>query len=280
MGTDLKEGQIITIEDFMDTVVKYLMPPVPNYGECITIIFANGIKWAVRKGIMIGYFHNKEYAKYVDGEEHNTSKLKVGDLIFNSNFHYSGTDYVYHGDARKSPTLNGKNYLITKIVDPSDNTIFDGIDKHTFEAKMPVPGELISVVDVKNILVNTGAKMYMFQHRYQYEWYNVAYQNRKNCWPDFNDPGMNQSSDPGDGWRVKRSWYCRILKPPKNVKDGLYAALPTNLKFAEDDLITYLQLQNALSVMYNTNNFESTPYYMHHLTCHDNCHHNCHCVRW
>ena len=66
MSTDLKEGQIITIDDFMDTVVKYLMPPVPNYGECITIIFANGIKWSIRKGIMIGYFHNKEYADFIN----------------------------------------------------------------------------------------------------------------------------------------------------------------------------------------------------------------------
>ena len=56
MSIDVNDGSIITIEDFMDNLVHYLMPAAPQYNEKMTLCFNNGTKMVVRKDTNIGYY--------------------------------------------------------------------------------------------------------------------------------------------------------------------------------------------------------------------------------
>lgn len=267
MPTTITEGQIISVEDFMDTVMSFLMPPVSEYTNKITIIFHDGTRITVKKNQRMFYRHDNEFASYVDGWETNSSNLRVGDKIPKLKM---GKDYT--GPAQGAPWM--RELTVIKIVDPADNSVYDGVQNHTIEAKMPVAGELISIPDIKNLLINVGAKMYSYSTVLIYEWFNLAYQN-EHTQPIWTDPGSDLSGYPGDGWRVKYSWKVLRLVNPLGINEGLYSGIDDTVKFNEEQLISYVQLRKILATMYNVNNDKGVDY-IHHLTCHNNCHKHCH----
>lgn len=250
-------GDIITVEDLMDCIVYYLMPPVTEYQDKITLIFQDGLRISVLRDQLMGL---NEFGQWQD---YAYNVARVGYTIPKQ---YMGQDWTGHG-----PSPMSQAHIVSQVVDPADNTIYNGIDKHTIEGRMPVPGELISVEDIKALLVNTGSKMYTYTTVYVYEWSNISYENR-DPWPMWTNPG-------GNGWVLRRQWQYQKLGDPINTSDGLYGKLPDDQKIKEDQLISIYHLQRILSQMYNTNNNMGQDT-IHHLCCHNNCHGRCHCARW
>jgi hypothetical protein len=275
MSLNAAPGDIITIEDFMDNIIHYLMPAVPDYSNKITIVFSNGKRMTVLKTQKLGYYHsyNDDKCVHFSGWETSAaSNLKVGDVVAGSNFEVI-KDSVSGTASYRSMFATNADYTVSKIVDPADNTIFDGIDQHTFEAKMPIAGELISVNDIKNLLVNTGAKMYSYKTVYMYEWDNNKWENNENKHPDWVESETN-------GWYIANEWQYRELYNPVNVTDGLYSKVSASDKIQENQLISIYQLKRILSQMYSVNNYDGVEY-VHRIVCHHNCHDSCHChVRW
>jgi len=241
---NINPGEIVTVEDFMDSMVHFMTPSEPNYKEKVTLVFSDGSRMIVRKDTLMWYENN----------------------------HVSGTEW-WDG-LKKTARIEVK-----KVIDPADNTTFEGIGNHKFEAKMPVPGELISVQDIKNLLVSTGTKMYEYTQVEVFEWYNPAWTNVEHVIPAWSDPGPDISKYAGDGWSIARNWRFKRLTNPITTSEGLYKNVVTDNKIYDDQLISIYHIQRLMSKMYVTNNNRGFDY-IHHLTCHNNCHHNCHCARW
>lgn len=277
MSIDVNDGSIITIEDFMDNLVHYLMPAAPQYNEKMTLCFNNGTKMVVRKDTNIGYYRTYEDDKCVHYSGFNVPRagnLKVGDSFIVSTFEILGDKIVSGNGQFHSMLVNtGTNLVIQKIVDPADNTVFDGISQHTFEAKMPVPGEIISVADIKNFLVNTSVKMYQYKTVFVYEWNNNKYENNEWRRPDWYGNSSN-------GWSIVNKWQYTELFNPVSVADGLYAQVSSEDKIKEDQLISVLHIKKILSQMYSVANYDGVEYVQRSI-CHYNCHSSCHChIRW
>jgi len=284
MATVVKEGDIITIRDFVDTLVYYLEPAVPNYSNKVTIVFDDGTRIIVLKNQRVGYFYNREHAvgrggNYTDGYETNQKDLVVGAHLMPMRMGKN-----YHGPAGDTNTCNraplSREYVVTKVIDPADNTMYEGVDNHVFESKIPVAGELISIEDVKNLMVNTGSTIYKYTTVFVYEWYNMAFENNQDRAPIWDDPGVAAATSPGNGWVIDHTWQFRLLTAPEtSTSEGLYAAINPSIKLKEDELISILQLQNIMNTMYSVNNNNGVDY-IHHLTCHNNCHSSCHTMHW
>ena len=284
MATIVKEGDIITIRDVVDTIVYYLNPAVPNYTKKVTIVFDDGTRTIINKEQRIGYFYNRDHAmgiqgNYVDGYETNQKDLVVG-----AHLKPMRMGKNYNGPAGATNTCNraplSREYVVTKVIDPADNTVYEGVDNHVFESKIPIAGELISIQDVKNLMINTGSTIYRYTTVFVYEWYNMAYENNEDRAPIWNDPGLSASSSPGNGWMIDHTWQFRLLTAPEtSSSEGLYNMLDPSIKLKEDDLISILQLENILNTMYNDKNNNGYDY-IHHLTCHNNCHSSCHSMHW
>ena len=54
MPYDPQPGDIITVEDFMDCLVYYLMPPVAEYQDKITVLFTDGLRLTIRRDQLMG----------------------------------------------------------------------------------------------------------------------------------------------------------------------------------------------------------------------------------
>ena len=259
----------------MDSMVHFMTPSEPNYKQKVTLVFSDGSRMIVKKSELMWYRHNgngyengfQRMAKdfTTSGETSKVDKLTMGKGVYDANT-WGKLKYT-------SPIT------VKKIIDPADNTTFEGIGNHKFEAKMPVPGELISVQDIKNLLVSTGTKMYEYTQVEVFEWYNIAYQNQHDVIPAWSDPGPDISTNPGDGWRIARNWRFKRLTNPITTSEGLYKNVLTDNKIHEDQLISIYHIQRLMSKMYVTNNNRGFDY-IHHLTCHNNCHRHCHCARW
>lgn len=256
MPVDVNPGEIISVEDFMDNVVHYLTPPVAEYQDKITIIFNTGLRISVLRDQIMGL---SDYG----GWQKRAGDLRVGETI--------PSQYIGQGWTGNGPSPMSTPQTITQIIDPSDNTIYNGVDKHVFEGRMPIPGELISVPDITDFLIRTGNIMYTWTTVYVYEWTNYSYENR-DPWPMWRNPG-------GNGWELRRQWQYQKLGDPITTEGGLYSKIPEDQKIKEDQLISIYQLQRILSQMYVTNDNLGTAT-VHHLTCHNNCHGRCHCKRW
>lgn len=272
---DAKPGDLITVEDFMKAVVTFMTPSEPNYKNKITIVFDDGSRMIVLKNQRMWYAHNYQHASYYDGWETNSSSLKVGDTIPMAGLRMGKG---WNGNCQNMP--RGKqNIKVQKIIDPADNSLYEGVGNHKFEAKMPVPGEIISVADIKNFLVSTGTKMFEYTTVNVFEWFNHAWQNNKNNWPYWVDPGGDISKSAGDGFKVEYVWQHKRLTAPITTSEGLYKNVDSESKLHEDQLISIYHLQRLISKMYVTNNNRGIDY-IHHVTCHNNCHRSCHCARW
>ena len=277
---NINPGEIVTVEDFMDSMVHFMTPSEPNYKEKVTLVFSDGSRMIVRKDTLMWYENNHggDDGKTLAWRGHEfqvvAGKLKVGDAIpvLTQGQGVSGTEW-WDG-LKKTARIEVK-----KVIDPADNTTFEGIGNHKFEAKMPVPGELISVQDIKNLLVSTGTKMYEYTQVEVFEWYNPAWTNNEHVIPAWSDPGPDISKYAGDGWSIARNWRFKRLTNPITTSEGLYKNVVTDNKIHEDQLISIYHIQRLMSKMYVTNNNRGFDY-IHHLTCHNNCHHNCHCARW
>lgn len=270
MSNNPQPGDIVTVEDFMDTLVKYLMPPVPNYQDKITLIFKSGLRMSILRDQVMGtHGHN-----YTNGDYNNdgcpdwvkvAGQMKIGEQIPP---HHNGTNFSGRGP---SPKVGAET--LVQIVDPSDNTIYNGIDKHTFEGKMPVPGELISIPDITSFLINSGSKMYKWTVYYVYDWNCTSYENIRNTWPVWSNPG-------GSGWTLRNQYQFQKLDDPVSESSGgLYETLPNDMKFKDNQLISIYHLQKVLSNMYMDQN-QGEQAVFHSLVCHHNCHNRCHCARW
>ena len=70
MPYDPQPGDIITVEDFMDCLVYYLMPPVAEYQDKITVLFTDGLRLTIRRDQLMGLneFVNgmNEVANFID----------------------------------------------------------------------------------------------------------------------------------------------------------------------------------------------------------------------
>lgn len=260
MSNNPQPGQIISVEDLMDTFVYYMMPPVPQYQDKITLVFNDGVRFSVLRDQIMG-------TNTFGGWQAVAGSLRVGDTI---PAQYLGDSWS--GKRRPSDIPKSKARTITQIIDPADNTTFSGIDKHTFEAKMPIPGELISIPDITNFFITSGETMYQYKYVYVYEWTNDNYSNERDVWSRWDNPG-------GPGWIIVRQWQLQQLITPVTSEGGLYEKIPEDKKLKEDQLISIYNLKWILSQMYNVNNNLGSSS-SHHLTCHSNCHHACHCKRW
>ena len=264
--------QIITIRDFIDNLVYYLMRPVEDYTKKITVVTQDIDSKATYR-----YIINKSALMHFSTHTTSVSSLVVGSTTTKDIY---GGDYTgrrtnardYNGRDKVSDTPANKK--VTKIIDPADNTVYEGVDKHVLEGKFPVAGQLISVADLRELFKNCSSKMYEYKITYVSAWKNVAYENHRpeNEWPVWNRPG-------GNGWILNgdnAQWsYVQL----KNPRDTVYDITPTSAKFREDELIAIYRLKNMMSKMYvATGDPEVRNLYF--LTCHNNCHHNCHCARW
>lgn len=284
MATIVKEGDIITIRDFVDTLVYYLNPAVPNYTKKVTIVFDDGTRTIVNKEQRIGYLYNHDHqsgrcGNYTDGYETNQKDLVVGAHLMPMRMGKG-----YHGYAGETNKCNwaplSREYVVTKVIDPADNTVYEGVDNHAFESKIPIAGELISIQDVKNLMVNTGSTIYQYTTVFVYEWYNMLYDNSKDHSAHWDDPGLGATTSPGPGWKIDHTWQFRLLTAPEtSTSEGLYAGLNSSIKLKEDELISILQLENIMNTMYSVQNNRGYDY-IHHLTCHSNCHGSCHSMHW
>lgn len=261
--------EIITVKDFVDNMTYYLMRPVQDFKDKVTIVFQDVTNRYEFRAII-----NKSAVMNFMRASYNVSDLKVGSTtsgdIYGGN--YTGRRNANRDwDGKDLRTHTPSNKRIIKIIDPADNTIYEGVDKHVIEGNIPIAGQLISVPDIKALLTNCGQKMYTWKSVYVSAWYNVAYENRLGGeWPVWNKPSGNGWLQSGDQWS-----YMELLEP----KESLYTDLPASEELKEDELISIYQLRNMMSNMYVENNQVSAEN-IYFLTCHNNCHHKCHCARW
>ena len=282
MASKPKVGNIITVRDIIDMIVYYLMPPPTDYTKKITIVTSSGLKLTVNKSQKLGLrFDSPEGYEYINvngadiqksghplwGVETASRLHATNSTTVNTDDNYTYIPTFYSGKGNPYGDSN-----VIKIIDPADNTTYQGVDKHQIEGKMPIPGELISVDDIRTLLNANGKKVYKWTDINIYEFTNTSFENAKNKMPAWSNPG-------GKGWRIVNQWKYTRLQDPVLINDpnnGLYDKTDPNLKPKESQLITPLQLQNLLSVMYSTEskgNAES----VYVLSCHSNCHHSCHC---
>lgn len=263
--------QIITVKDFVDNMTYYLMRPVTDFSKKVTIVTHDR-----DTGKEFRYIVNKDAVEQFARYAYAVSGIKVGNTTAKDVYRgdrYTGRrsgDFDYNNKDRFDDAPSNK--IVIKIIDPADNSVYEGVDKHKIEANLPVPGQLISVPDIKNLLISCGQKMYTWKNVYVSAWRNLAYENVHDGWPQWNQPG-------GNGWvQVNNSpqWSFQQLQEPK---ESLYTDLLTSDQLKEDDIISIYQMKYIASKMYNVNNqIEGTNMYF--LSCHNNCHHQCHCARW
>lgn len=277
-----KEGTIISVRDFMDMIVYYLMPPVAEYKDKITVVTHTGFRMTVKKNCKMGMIGGS--GTYMEGTTANNENgwgggqplwsATASNLKATASSSVSLTDYnhyipkFYTGASRPFG-----NSAVSKIIDPADNTIYEGIDKHKIAGTMPVAGELISIEDIENMLNSTGSTMYRWTVVIVHDWTNTSWENRKWHTPDW------YSSGGGPGWRQVNSWqYIRLDTPFKTLYS---TSIPESLKFKETDYISPEHVQTVAQQMYTIGAGKGTSYEtVHALSCHTNCHHNCHCARW
>ena len=268
------EGKIITVQDFVDMLVYYLMQPEPDYTSKITIVCSDGFRMNVFKDQIMG--QNRESYQYlmysIDGSLNasgvsSTWQKKAADMRENNGADWNGTILKFY-------TGRTSDSAIVKIIDPADNTTFGGVSKHTITANIPTPGQLISLTDVINVLNTTNTTVYEATDVYVYDWTSYNWTNSGHFNPCYwQAPG-------GPGWAVLNKWQYTRLDNPKTY-GSQYNALPANLKLTERQYIASDQLQTIASTMYaNTINKKKNSKVMHVLSCHINCHNSCHCARW
>lgn len=266
MPYEIEPGTIISVQDFMDSLVHYLMPPVTDYQNKITLIFQSGLRFNVLKEQVLG----------LGGGGGEDWVGRVGWTAIARNITVGYTIPVQNGSSTfvgRGPAPETRAERCIQVVDPADNTTFNGTDKHDFEAKMPIPGQLISVPDIEDFMITTGATMYTYKTLFVYSWNCSSYENIRNTWPVWQNPG-------GPGWTLRNQVQLQILGDPVPVTSGgLYQNIPDEQKIKEDQLISIYQIQTILSQMYMTNNNLGSETF-HHLVCHHNCHGRCHCARW
>lgn len=290
MSEKPKVGDIATVKDFVDMLIYYLMPPVPNFTQKITVITYSGFRMAIRKDARMGLAQWRARGNDYYMPQGN---LAAGDRGWEWGHALWGLNSAAQFRAKSSNSLNINDYttyiptfytgqprpfgdsVVSKIIDPADNTIFQGVDKHTIQGKVPVPGELISADDIRKMLNATGKTVYQWTSVYVYEWTNTSFENRRHHTPTWYNPG-------GSAWRnVNNFSYQRLDNPLDANKSnyGLYDRANKKFQPSEDELITFVQLQNLLSDMYSDKN-QGKKEIDHVLSCHINCHHNCHSMHW
>ena len=266
-------GNIITVQDLIDMMVYWLMPPEPKFLTKITVICYNGFRMNIEKDAKIGnrMFNGRGHYTYTNYGRQNLWGLnKASDFRASGSTSVSTWSYNYYipGIYTGSPVKFG-NSVVSKILDPADNSVYEGVDKHIIAGTMPNPGELISIQDINKLLNANGQVMYNWTNVFVYEWACYIYENNGRI-PPWNTSG-------GVGWRLIGSWqYTRLDDVSKS---NMVTSAPANLQLKEDDLITYTQFQNLMSNIYQVVARHSDET-VHALTCHDNCHHSCHCARW
>ena len=284
-----KEGTIISVKDFIDMIVYYLMPPTTEYKDKITVVTHTGFRMIVKKNCHMGminatgtYMEKPNQSNTRDGWANGQQlwDMVASDLRPTSNHtpdldnHKTYIPKYYTGVGLPQPFGNSP---VSKIIDPADNTTYEGVDKHKIAGTMPVAGELISVEDIENMLNATGATIYKWTIVVVHDWTNRSFENRPDHTPDW-DPN-NDGTAGGPGWEQVNAWQYIRLNTPFST---LYStSIPANLKFKETDYISPEHIQTVAEHMYligagNNAQYET----IHVLSCHNNCHHNCHCHRW
>lgn len=274
------QGEIITIRDFIDMMVYYTMQPEPDYQSKITVICSDGVRMNVYKDKVVGMNSGDGFV-YLrpdwsnSGIPSNVWYMTPSSFRINGGSRWNGLiPYFYTSKGRSTY----KHSVIVKILDPADNSIFDGVENHIFNADIPTAGELISIPDMVNFLSTISTTVYKTTDVFVYEW-------RNNNWT--NDGDFNPhcvpwySSGGGPGWSLLNSWYYSRLDTPSTY--GIdYNSLPSSLKLSEDQYISTDQLQSIASALYQSTlqRNKGITETIHVLSCHKNCHESCHCARW
>lgn len=304
MGANPGVGKIITVQDFVDMMIYYLMPPEVDYGDKITVVLDSGFRFNIKKDMKVGCrpwcTRCKSYLcnNYRIIDKSGTHASDAGQIVTNKNPNVDMWDRNYYkakaSDYRvghKFPKFYDQRYFmgtnvsneatVTKIIDPADNSSFGGINNHKVD--MPVPGHLISFTDIKNILNETGSKMYKYNQCYVYNWSNPNWTNsgdEPNSKNSF--AWSNGGKTRGSGWNCLNSWYYSKLEGnitnlyDSTVGSGALASLNLN----ETMYIATYDLQAIVSGMYYNTNLALPSYSIHVISCHHNCHSSCHCARW
>lgn len=267
------EGNIITVQDLIDMMVYYLMPVEPKYLTKITVICYSGFRMNIEKDAKIGnyYFEQRRYYNYINYNHQNLWGLeRASDFRANSTNSLNLGDFIHYipGLYTGSPAKFG-NSVVSKILDPADNSVYEGVDKHVIVGTMPTPGDLISVTEINSLLNANGQKMYNWTHVFVYEWSCYTYENRHRTPP--------WSVNGAYGWKIIGSWQYTRLDNASTT--NMVNPVQSTLQLKEDDLITYTQFQNLMSNIYQVVARHDNET-IHALSCHDNCHHSCHCRRW
>ena len=167
---DPGEGKIISVQDFVDMLVYYLMQPEPDYASKITIVCSDGFRMNVFKDLTMGQYRSGyQYLMYsINGSlsasgVSSTWQKKAADMRENNGANWNGTILKFY-------TGRTSDSAIIKIIDPADNTTFGGVSKHTITANIPTPGQLISLTDIINVLNTTSTTVYEATDVYVYDW--------------------------------------------------------------------------------------------------------------
>ena len=281
-----KPGEIITIEDFMVCMAHFLLTPVPDYNNKVTVICTDGFRFIINKNETMGQTERPPKVDPVWSQK--ISDLQTGSLIPTS---YMGklptskyrTDYlnctiVYGKNEKRYYWKADDRVSVLQIVSPADdisdfNGSVVGLNNHKLRGRTPIPGELISIEDVKNILNDTGRTKYAWTYVYFHEWYCTAYQNQPDTWPTWN------ATSGGPGWMLNRSWYYIRLDTELQDSSGngiLYDLVSSSEWFLKDTYISTYQLQKVLAEMYKANINHNGYETINVRTCHYNCHNSCH----
>ena len=281
-----KPGDIISVKDFMNCIVHFLLTPVPDYNDKMTVVCSDGFRFIVKRNTIMG--PKIEPPGVFNFWKRNSNDLSSGDIIpasyasslpVNGKYKcYMNPPLHYNSHGNTSFDKYDDNLMVNRVVFPADdisdfNNSIVGLPNHKLLGRTPVPGELISIEDVEKLLNDTARSKYAWTYVFVHEWMCIAYENVPYNWPAWNNPG-------GPGWEVQNSWFYIRLDTELMDSSGkgiLYDIVKANGDGIDPETyISIYKIQRILAKMYETNINYKGYETLHIRTCHYNCHSQCH----